>query len=591
MFKKKLLWYLFPSYLLIIMLSLLLITWHTTHVFKNFYFKKVETNQETIIKLYENNFINALNENDTKKLDNLAKEIAKNASLRITIISSNGKVLSDSQEKPSLMENHHNRPEILKALSGKISNEIRYSKTLKTDMMYVALPIIKSAQVVGIIRTSVAITLLQNNLNILYKKIFLGGLITTLFAMLISYLFSRKIQKPLLLIEESALKFADGNFTSKIPIHPIKEIGGLANAMNIMSVQLNDRINTIVQQKNEQEAVFNNMAEGIIAFDQDKKIIKINKIATVLLNITAEKVKKQKIETVITNQDFVNFVDEIFRTQSTLEKEIIIKSAGEKFLRTKGTVITNKDSGIVAIIVINDITKVKQLENVRKDFVANVSHELKTPVTAIKGFIETLQDGAIDNPQEAKHFLDIILKHTNRLNAIIEDLLSLSRLEQNNNSSTTRMEQYQLYSVLESAIQICKINSSIKSMKVSLQCSHDIYVNLDILLFEQSIVNLIDNAIKYSDENKEISITVNKTEKEILIELKDQGCGISEEDIPRIFERFYRVDKARSKNVGGTGLGLAIVKHIINSHNGYITVCSSLHCGSAFTIHLPNESQ
>lgn len=470
MFKKKLLWYLFPSYLLIIGFFLLLTTCYTTYTFKDFYFKKVESNQEVLIKLYESDFINALKKKDTKKLTDLSKEIAEKASIRLTVIAPNGKVLSDSEENPALMENHANRPEVKGALAGKISNSIRYSKTVKKDMLYVALPLITSGKITGIMRTSVPLTLLQHNLNILYKKIFYGGLLTSLFAVLMSYLFSRKLRKPLLILEETALKFAEGDFSAKVPIHPIKEIGGLAEAMNLMA------------------------------------------------------------------------------------------------------------------------SKLKLLENVRKDFVANVSHELKTPVTSIKGFIETLQEGAIENPEEAKHFLDIISRHTNRLNAIIEDLLSLSRLEQNTNSIDNLLEKQKLLPVLESAIQVCEVNAANKSIKINLNCTEDIYANIDSLLFEQAIVNLIDNAIKYSSENKEITITADILGKEIFINIEDQGCGIPEEHISRIFERFYRVDKARSRKAGGTGLGLAIVKHIINSHKGYVTVASKLNCGSTFTIHLPYES-
>lgn len=468
MFKKKLLWYLFPSYLIIIAISLLLITWNATHAFRNFYFEKIESNQETIIKLYGDNFIDALSRNNLHKLDALVKYVSQKASVRMTVIAPDGKVLSDSQEKPSLMENHHNRPEILEALAGNTGTAIRYSNTLKENMLYVALPIIKSGKVIGIIRTALPLTLLQHNLNILYKKIFVGGIITSLFAILMSYLFSRKIQKPLMILENTALKFAEGNFSAKAPIHSTEEIGGLAEAMNIMA------------------------------------------------------------------------------------------------------------------------TKLKQLENVRKDFVANVSHELKTPITSIKGFIETLQDGAIENPEEARHFLDIISRHTNRLNSIIEDLLSLSRLEQNINTEHA-LEKSQLYPVVKSALQVCEVNASNKSIKITLNCNEDIYAYLDTFLFEQAIINLIDNSIKYSTENKEISIIASEIEKEIVIEIKDQGVGIPEEHIPRIFERFYRVDKARSRKAGGTGLGLSIVKHIINSHKGYIAVTSRINEGSNFIIHLPRE--
>jgi two-component system phosphate regulon sensor histidine kinase PhoR len=466
MFKKRLLWYLFPSYLLIIVFFLVLTTFYTTYTFKDFYFKKVESNQETIIELYENDFINALETNNLIELNRLSKDLAKKASIRLTIIAPDGKVLSDSEENPTFMENHSDRPEVKEAFIGKISNSIRYSSTLKKNMLYVALPLKNNGIFMGVIRTSVPLTLLEHNLNNLYEKIIFGGIITSLFAVFMSYWFTRKLKKPLLILEDSALKFAEGDFSSKVPISPIKEIGGLAEAMNIMA------------------------------------------------------------------------------------------------------------------------DKLKHLENIRKDFVANVSHELKTPVTSIKGFIETLQDGAIDNPEEAKHFLDIISRHTNRLNAIIEDLLSLSRLE-NTSLAENRLEKQKLLPVLESAIQLCETNAANKFIKIHLECSPEIKANIDSLLFEQAIVNLIDNAIKYSPENKEIKLITAITDNEIKIMIEDQGFGIPEEHLPRIFERFYRVDKARSRKAGGTGLGLSIVKHIINAHKGTITVSSEINKGSVFTITLP----
>jgi len=469
MFKKKLFWYLFPSYLLIILFLLLFTSLNTSYDFKKFYFKEVEDNQKTLISLYKDNFENYLYKNNMQKLNELVKNIDEKASVRVTIINTSGQVINDSREDISLMENHKNRPEVIKALNGKTSSTIRFSNTLNQYMIYVASPLYNSGKIEGVIRTSVAIKLLQHNLNILYKKLLEAGLITSLIAIFIGYLFSKRIQKPLLELQESALKFAEGDFLTPVPIHPIKEMGALAESMNIM------------------------------------------------------------------------------------------------------------------------VAKLKQLENIRKDFVANVSHELKTPITSIKGFIETLQEGAIENKEEALHFLDIILRHTNRLNAIIEDLLMLSRLEQIPNNNEIILEKTLLNPVLKTAIQVCEMQAQNKSIKINFECSPYIYAWIDELLFEQAIVNLIDNAIKYSSENKEITIFSEVTDKDVLIRIIDQGSGISSEHISRIFERFYRVDKARSRKAGGTGLGLSIVKHIINTHKGIIEVESELNKGSVFTIHLPKD--
>jgi two-component system phosphate regulon sensor histidine kinase PhoR len=228
-----------------------------------------------------------------------------------------------------------------------------------------------------------------------------------------------------------------------------------------------------------------------------------------------------------------------------------------------------------------------RLEQVRSDFVANVSHELKTPITSIKGFVETLQEGSLDDPQEAKRFLEIIARHTDRLNAIVDDLLSLSRLEEDRENRRLFFEHSYLKPVLASAVKLSKIKAEKKNITVELICDDNIAVNINSVLIEQAVFNLIDNAVKYSGGNNNIKITAQKQDKEVLISVSDNGCGIESRHLSRIFERFYVVDKGRSRKLGGTGLGLSIVKHISQVHGGSITVESRLNEGSTFTIHLP----
>lgn len=257
-------------------------------------------------------------------------------------------------------------------------------------------------------------------------------------------------------------------------------------------------------------------------------------------------------------------------------------------MQVNGTAINNTENlNTEAIIVLNDITRIRQLEKIRKDFVSNVSHELKTPITSIKGFVETLLEGAMYNHEEAKHFLEIISKHSSRLNDIIEDLLCLSRLEQDSEKNDAYFEEHEIKNILISAINVCDVNANIKKIKVDLECEDGLLAKVNPLLMEQAIVNLIDNALKYSEEKKSIKINAIRENQQIVIKIADEGYGISLEHIPRLFERFYRVDKARSRKAGGTGLGLAIVKHIIQVHKGRIEVASEISKGSIFTVYLP----
>ena len=238
----------------------------------------------------------------------------------------------------------------------------------------------------------------------------------------------------------------------------------------------------------------------------------------------------------------------------------------------------------------NDVTRLLRLEKVRREFAANVSHEIKTPITAIKGFVETLRDGAVKNPEHAERFLEIIDKHVKRLETIIDDLLRLSRIEQEAGKKEVLLNEGRLKEVLETAIQVCEANAIAKKIEVELSCAEDMVAKFDPPLLEHAVVNLIDNAIKYSGENKTVWVEAVQTEEEIIIRVRDQGCGIEKNHLSRLFERFYRADKARSRQLGGTGLGLAIVKHIAQSHGGRVAVESIPGKGSNFTIHLPKAS-
>jgi two-component system phosphate regulon sensor histidine kinase PhoR len=263
-------------------------------------------------------------------------------------------------------------------------------------------------------------------------------------------------------------------------------------------------------------------------------------------------------------------------------------SLPETYFQVHGTSLQNAaHENIGALIVLNDITHLRRLENVRRDFVANVSHELKTPITAIKGFVETLLEGALDNPEERQHFLQIVAKQIDRLASIIEDLLQLSRIEQNEGKNGVHLKRQPLKDILHASIQSRSAPAKDSGVEIDLQCPPDIKANLDGPLFEQALTNLIDNAIKYSNPNGRILVTAAAKHNEILVSVQDWGIGIEEGHHSRLFERFYRVDKARSRKVGGTGLGLAIVKHIVNIHKGSVSLVSEPGKGSTFTIHLP----
>jgi two-component system phosphate regulon sensor histidine kinase PhoR len=276
-------------------------------------------------------------------------------------------------------------------------------------------------------------------------------------------------------------------------------------------------------------------------------------------------------------------------SQEPVEKDILLYTDVERIINAHGTLLRDADKHRVgALIVLNDITRLWRLENIRRDFVANVSHEIRTPITAVKGFVETLRDGSVKDPKDSKRFLGIIEKHVDRLEAIIEDLLSLSRIERGTEGEHIMLQGGRIRDVLLTAIQVCEAKAAPKNIRVELSCNEELKANINPALLEQAVVNLIDNAIKFSDNGSSVLVKAIQMNGQIGISIRDQGCGIEKKHLPRLFERFYRVDKARSRQMGGTGLGLAIVKHITQAHGGQVSVESIPGEGSTFSIHIPS---
>ncbi len=336
------------------------------------------------------------------------------------------------------------------------------------------------------------------------------------------------------------------------------------------------------------DALFAALSEGAFVVSSDGTVRQINAIAAAWVGAGAESIAGRDFRSAFRVETLRRFTERALGADEPVEGEIRLNGGEEKVLSARGVPLKDtagRPAG--ALVVIQDLTRLKQLEQIRRDFVANVSHELKTPITAIKGFIETLKDGALHDPENAEKFLDIAAKQADRLNAIIEDLLSLARIEQDQERGEVALEERGIREALENAIEVCGPRAAERQMRLTLDCSADLVVPHNHVLMEQAVVNLIDNAIKYSDPGSEVNVGAERTGREIAIRVKDNGHGIEEEHLPRLFERFYRVDKARSRKLGGTGLGLAIVKHICMAHGAEIAVTSEIGKGSVFTIRLP----
>ena len=534
-----------------------------------------------------NKYLDHFSPLDETAIDRLCKEFSEEAQLRITVILPAGKVVGDSEEDPKKMDNHRDRSEVIQAMRGEVSVSTRYSLTLRKNMMYVGLPLKSHADIVGVLRSSMPMTSIDETIKRIQMKIWVGGVFIAIFAAVISLIISRRISLPIEEIRKGAERFTLGDFQYRLPVYESEEIGSLSETMNQMAKELSERINTITRQRNELEAVFSSMAEGVLAVDTDECIISMNHAAVQFFECKPAEIQGRSVQEVIRNTELQKFVRSVLSGNKQLEKDIVLFSGTERVVNARGTALHDAEGdSIGALIVLNDVTQLRKLENIRQDFVANVSHEIKTPITAIKGFVETLRDDAEKTPERTERFLEIIDKHAKRLEAIIEDLLNLSRIEQDSEKDIQLTETI-VADILKNSVQLCSDKANSKKIDIEVSCHEDILVKLEPRLFEQALVNLLDNAIKYSDEGSDILLTATQSENKVVIDVRDHGCGIEKKHISRLFERFYRVDKARSRDLGGTGLGLSIVKHIVQTHGGQISLDSVVGKGSTFKIHLP----
>ena len=588
--KRRLLWQIFPAFLIITALGLFLIFWSVSGLTKTFYYNEKRAQLENLGNLALSSCLPKIEDDNYAQIQAACQKMGQATDTRYTLIDLQGKVLGDSDETPEKMVNHFDRPEFQQALKNQVGTNIRTSETLQQEMMYVAIPIRKDSKVVAVLRTSVAMTELQATLHSVFTEIMRYGFIIAFVLAIVSLGLSWKLSRPLELLRLGAERFARGDLTHRLAVPQSQEIAALAESMNKMARQLDERIRTIVAQKNEQQAVLSSMIEGVIAVSTDGKVMSLNSAAAKMLQETVAHAEGRLIEEVIRNTDLQHFIQRTLDSDEPVEGQVIIHEntkSQQQYLQSHGTMLTD-DQGqkIGALIVMNDITHIRRLEQVRRDFVANVSHELKTPVTSIKGFIETLLDGAMNKPEDGQRFLEIIARQTDRLNSIIDDLLTLSRIEQQSGSQVA-VETTKLHDVLMAVVGLCEIKATKKKMSIQIECDENTTILANASLLEQAVVNLVDNAIKYSETSGDIRLEVIQNEDETLIHVHDHGCGIAKEHLPRLFERFYRVDKARSRTLGGTGLGLAIVNHIAQSHNGRVSVESIAGKGSTFTLHLP----
>lgn len=544
---------------------------------------------QTIRQDYINNYINYLkNLNITlhnqiiehigtdshDQLDLYIKKIGKRINTRITVVDTLGKVVADSDKDPKLMENHLARPEIQAALKHNIGTSTRFSQSLNQEMLYVAIPVIKDNRNLCMIRVSLYLSEIDEITDNLTYEIIRSALIVMILSLIGSLFFSKNISKPLKSLSLASGKVASGNFDVKVNTNRRDEIEELADNFNNMTGKLKSLFSEVNRKKDELNTIISTLQEGLVVLDNEGRIILCNQGFENLIGKT-DLIGKLYWQLIEDYQFLSDMFYKIVQTKNSFSIEIEFNKAS--YLCSANYIESKRE----AVFLFHDISEFKKLEKIKKDFVVNVSHELRTPLTAIKGFVETLED---ELEGEHERYMEIIKRHTDRLINIVQDLLILAELEETNFSLL--LTQADLNLLIENVVKIFIPKAKEKEIDINLDFKINPSVRLDAFRIEQVFVNLIDNAIKYTDKGF-VNIKVDKNETHAIISIQDSGVGISKEDMERIFERFYIVDKSRSRRVGGTGLGLSIVKHIIQLHNGEIKLESQLGKGTKFVIHLP----
>lgn len=586
--RKSIIWQIFPQYILLILISLIIVALYATDALKHLYLQRTRTDLESRGQLISRILYSDIASLNPDAVNRQVETLARDLEIRITVILPDGTVIADSEENYRLMENHADRPEIREAYQGRIGSSSRFSATLNLEMLYVAVPVTSEDRLIAVMRTSMPASDLAETLHEIYRQIALTGILVVFIAGIVGFLYTYFLNKPIQAIKLGARRIGDGELDHRLYVTKPVELKNLADSMNKMADQLEERIDIITKQRNELEAILSSMVEAVLVVDTDERIIRMNHAMSRLIDVDLDKAIGKDIQTLFRNIGLQRFIRKTLDSSEPREEELLLVSKMECTVQAHGTLLRDAaENTIGGLIVLNDITRQKALEDIRRQFVANVSHELKTPITAIHGFVETLREGAIHDKRKAPEFLEIIMKHTDRLNRIIEDLLNLSRIERNSEKGEIPLKAAAVRQILREAITLCSGKAAEKNIEVSFQAESNLKASVNSPLLTQAMVNLIDNAIKYSAEKSPVAVQALQKGGRLEISVKDNGIGIPESDIPRIFERFYRVDKARSRQMGGSGLGLSIVKHIVQAHGGTVSVTSESGKGSAFTLSFP----
>jgi len=515
---------------------------------------------------------------------------------RITIVDNTGRVLADSEADAEKMENHANRPEIQQAFASGTGQSVRRSATLDRELVYRAQRYDRAGISPIVIRLALPLAQIDLSLVELRQRQLVATLVVLLIGGLVSFAFARMFAARVQRLQRFSQRIAEGDFRPLLPEGPRDELSDLADSLNVTAARMDREIRLLSGERNRSSAILRSMVEGVAVIDAEERLVFYNRAFSEILNVDPTSAEGRPLIEVVRNSELVGLIRRALRGQEGLQSDITmgitqtqsfsITAAPVKALdvSASGHAAEGKPSG--AVVVLHDVTELRRLERVRQDFVANVSHEFKTPLTAIQGFAETLLAGALDDPENNRRFLEIIRNHAMRLARLTNDLLKLARIEAG--KMELEFSSVGLLELIEACTETTLLKANRKEITLEISVPPQLpAVRGDAALLRDVLQNLLDNAIQYTPPRGHIAVSASAGKREAVVTVTDTGIGIPLADSERIFERFYRVDAARSREAGGTGLGLSIAKHIVEAHGGKLWVESTVGQGSKFSFSLP----
>ena len=525
-----------------------------------------------------------------------AQRAARATGARVTLIRPDGRVVAESDARPgglAGMESHADRPEVRAALAGRVGRDLRISSTLETSLLYVASPARDGDRIVGVMRLALPLTEVTASHENVHRVMLVGGLLALAVALGIGLFVSGRVTRPVVEMQSIARQLSEGNFAVRAPVHSPDEIGTLGRSLNVLAARLREKIQDLAQEQAKVTAILDGMVEGVIAVDGHDHILLMNERARAMFNLGSGRLERKPFLEVIRNADLHDVFREgraagieVAGDGAAVRRELRLSTPVERILQVHAVPLRLGPGETGVAMVLHDITALRQLEQVRTEFVANVSHELRTPLTAIQGYLETLLGGAMDDPAHARRFLEVVFRHTERLGRLLNDLTDLSNIELGRVS--LQRGPVALGEVVDGTLDIIRAKADAGGVRLEARLPAELpAVQADRDRLAQILINLVDNAVKYTPRGGQVAVEAAAGEGLVEVAVVDTGVGIPPADLPRITERFYRVDRARSRELGGTGLGLAIVKHLVAAHGGTLVIESRPGEGTRVRVTLP----